>query len=120
MVTRGWESLHRNEDHGDTRTMNFPPDTSGPPLTAARVAKRLGLADVHAAWLAKLEKIGPSAAMRVGDRPTLLASLGRLGLALEDAVEVLRTMPSAEHDPESWWLLDRAHNALARGLANKT
>src|SRR5438105_1447739 len=79
----------------------------------------MGLGNVHGAWLAKLDAAIPDASISVPDDGALSALLARLGIASEDAAEVLRTMPCAEHEPESWWLLQRSHQRLARGLANR-
>jgi GNAT-like C-terminal domain/N-acyltransferase N-terminal domain len=53
------------------------------------------------------------------DTEALSGLLVQLSVAPEDAVEVLRTMPSPAHDPERWWLLERSRELLARGLANR-
>ncbi|MBO0859341.1 MAG: hypothetical protein J2P21_12840 [Chloracidobacterium sp.] len=45
----------------------------------------------------------PSVGMSVLDIQALSTLLAGLGVALEESAEVLRTMPSAERDPESWW-----------------
>jgi hypothetical protein len=94
---------------------------SGKPVakvTMAQLAKHLGLGDIHSAWLAKLET-SPAASMPELDVDALSTLLARLGVAPEDAAEVLRTMPSAERDPELWRLLELSCHILTNGLANQ-
>jgi hypothetical protein len=88
-------------------------------VTAAQVGKRLGLGDVHAAWLAKLDGARPSSSLAVPDSKALTTWLARLDVAPEDAADVLQTMPAPQHDPELWWLLERSHHLLAHGLASR-
>jgi hypothetical protein len=88
-------------------------------MTAADAAQGLGLGDSHAAWLTNLDNVHPSASLMAPDQDELAASLTRLGVAPDDAAEVLRTMPSAERNPEAWWLLERSHYVFAGGLANR-
>jgi hypothetical protein len=83
------------------------------------VAKRLGLTEAHAAWLAKLDEARPSGSMPPPDANSLPPLLAQLGVEPEDAAEVLRAMPSQAHDPELWWLLERSHYLLAGHLASR-
>src|SRR6266851_2262603 len=89
-------------------------------MSPARAGQQLGLSEVHAAWLAKLDEAQPSSPLQVPDPDAVPALLGRLGLVPEDALDVLRTMPSPERDPESWWLLERSHTVLVRSLASRS
>lgn len=98
--------------------MDFRPSASDATMTAAQVAKRLGLGNAHTAWLARLEQAGLSGLQTPGC-DALAALLARLDVTPEDAAEVLRTMPSAERDPELWWLLERSHHLLAGGQAGR-
>jgi hypothetical protein len=45
--------------------------------------------------------------------------LARLGVAPEDAAEVVRTLPSPEQNSEGWWLLEQSHARLAHSLAER-
>src|SRR6266700_7155535 len=87
--------------------------------TVAHAAEKLGLGDVHAVWLAKLEGARPSTDLLVPAPDALSALLTRLDVVSEDASEVLRTMPSPERDPELWWLLERSHNLFVSSLAGR-
>jgi hypothetical protein len=87
-------------------------------LTAATVAERLGLGDVHAAWLKNVEQLQPDGGLTVPDREGLSALLGRLGVSDYDAAELPGAMPSPEHNPEAWWLLERCSHLLTSNLAN--
>src|SRR5260370_34211636 len=53
--------------------------------------------------------------MPISDTDSLRTLLARLDVPPADAEEVLRTMPSAQHDPYVWSLLERCHDALVRG-----
>src|SRR5215475_11688508 len=86
-------------------------------LTRELVASRLGLGDFHAAWLTKLDEAVPSERLSEPDVHSLSALLTRLGVGHENAAEVLQTMPSSEHDPESYWLLERNHSIITSCLA---
>jgi hypothetical protein len=88
-------------------------------MIAAHVAEKLGLGDVHGTWLAKLQGTHPSTELLVPAADALSVLLDRLSVAHEDAAEVLRTMPSPEHDTELWWLLERSHNLFVSSLAGR-
>jgi hypothetical protein len=88
-------------------------------MTTVRIAKRLGLGDAHASWLAQLERQHPNGPMPAFHSYALATTLRQLKLTVEDAADVLRTMPSAEHDPELWWLLERGRCLLAHAIANQ-
>jgi hypothetical protein len=100
-------------------------------LGASTVAERLGLGESLRPWADSLARIGlsadgggprPADSRRDGDCPALpepdeaSALLARLGVAPQDAAEVVATLPSAERTPELWWLLERCHRRLAHGL----
>jgi hypothetical protein len=81
------------------------------------VAERLGLEAESRSWLESLEAAGPppGGVPLPGGREAA-ALLGRLGVAEPDAAVILEALPSAEGDPELWWLLERAYHQLASGL----
>jgi hypothetical protein len=89
-------------------------------MSPARAGQQLGLSEAHAAWLAKLGVAQPSSPLQVPHPDAMRALLDRLGLAPEDAADVLRTLPSPERDPASWWLLERGHDVFVRSLASRT
>jgi GNAT-like C-terminal domain/N-acyltransferase N-terminal domain len=88
-------------------------------ITAAQVNKRLGLGGTHAGWVAKLDALDPPAELRIPNADHLMDLLTRLKVSPEDSAEVIRTMPSPEHDLELWWLLERSEQLLARSLAHR-
>jgi hypothetical protein len=100
--------------------MDSRPPTSGNAMSPARVAQQLGLSEVHAAWLAKWDEAQPSSPLQVLHPDAASALLDRLGLAREDAADVLRTMPSPDRDPALWWLLERGHSVFVRSLASRS
>jgi len=57
--------------------------------------------------------------MPMPDPEALSALLARLCVSSEDGAAILRVMPAAERDPELWWLLERSHHLLVRGLAGR-
>ena len=108
--------------------------SSGLTLTAAQVAERLGLGRVQATLLAALaeldrppqptdpdyEERAPSGKLTLPETDALAALLAWLEVDPEDSVDLLRTIPDPEHDPERWWLLERCHTLLVRSLAKQT
>jgi hypothetical protein len=88
-------------------------------MTAADVAKGLELGNLHSAWLRNLDEVQPPAGLTVPGGDELSALLAKLGVTADDAEELLRTMPSAKHDQEAWWLLERSSYMFASGLANR-
>ncbi len=85
--------------------------------TRESVRALLSLDESYDEWLDELERIGPPASPLVPPPEEETAGLlDRLEFAAEDARDALaaRILP-AEH-PELWWLLERCHHAVVRGL----
>jgi hypothetical protein len=89
-------------------------------MSRAQAGHQLGLSEDHAGWLAKLDEAQLSSTLLVPRPDAAQALLDRLGLAPEDAMEVLRAMPSPEGDPAAWWLLERSHHMFMRTLASRS
>lgn len=88
-------------------------------MNTVRIAKRLGLGAAHASWLAQLDRQHPSGPTPVLHSDAFATTVCKLKLTVEDAADVLRTMPSAEQDPELWWLLERSRCLLGHAIANQ-
>jgi len=88
-----------------------------PGPTRESVRKNLELDEAYDEWLAELDRLGLA-----GDPLVPLAAsqtaglLDRLGFAAEDRRDALATRVLPEDHPELWWLLERSHNAVVRGL----
>ena len=67
-------------------------------MTTTQVAQKLGLGDVHAPWLAKLEATGSATDLLVPTPDAFSALLDRLNIAPEDAKDILRTIPSRQRN----------------------
>jgi GNAT-like C-terminal domain/N-acyltransferase N-terminal domain len=90
------------------------------PLAASEVAGRLGFSGSMPHWaegLADVDLAGGAPALPALPAPDEAAAvLARLGVAPQDAEEVVATLPSPERTPELWWLLERCHRQLARAV----
>ncbi len=83
----------------------------------AGIADRLGLDAASRPWLDSLEAVGPppgGVPLPRGDDAA--AVLRRLGVAEPDAAAILEALPSAEAQPELWWLLERSYHQLVRSI----
>jgi hypothetical protein len=87
-------------------------------VNSAQVAERFGLGETHAGWLAKLDAVASPDALTTPNETELTESLIRLDAAPDDIVDVVRTFPRPDRDPEAWWLLERSHHLLSHGLFN--
>ncbi|HLN04676.1 MAG TPA: acyltransferase domain-containing protein [Acidimicrobiales bacterium] len=86
-------------------------------LDSDSVAARLGFDEQLSTWARGLGMIEPVPGdLELPSCPAAAAVLGRLGVAGEDAVEPLASLPSARADPEIWWLLGRCRGRVLTGL----
>jgi hypothetical protein len=85
-------------------------------LSRDAVARRLNLPHDLAAWLDSLEAVGPPPVpldLPRGDAARVL--LTRLGVNESDVSSIVESLPTAEKQPELWWLLERAcHQVLSQ------
>jgi hypothetical protein len=90
-----------------------------PGLGPEEVAQHLGLDDAFGPWLQHLQGLGdvPSLPLLAAGEATAL--LSRLGLAAADAAEIVAMMPALKQDAALWWLVERCHYALTRGLGDE-
>ena len=81
------------------------------------VRRRLLLGEEYDEWLAELDRIGPPGdplvARPAGETALLL---DRLGFEPLDATDALATRILPDEQPDLWWLLERSHNAVVRGM----
>src|SRR5215467_13072369 len=98
---------------------DFRPGASDSEMTAKRVAERLGPGNAEREWLAKLESASSRSRLAAPDSDKLTELLDQLEVQREDAAEILGTMPSAQRDPEVWWLLERNHQLLAQAMVDR-
>jgi hypothetical protein len=88
-----------------------------PVPTRASVRDLLRLDQSYDEWLTELDRVGPPdqriAPRSVEDTTCLL---DRLGFAAEDAADALATRIQPDNHPALWWLLERCHHAVVRGL----
>lgn len=96
-------------------------DTVRAELDAERVRDWMGLDPEFSSWLNHLASVG------VGATPASLPSgadcvdlLLRMQVPEADAREAIEVMPSAESDPELWWILERCVHAFALQRENPT
>ena len=87
-------------------------------ITSASVARFFGLGGPQATWLANLDTVRPSTSLELPSADQLSDLLSKLGVADEDASEILRALPSPSQTPEAWWLLERSSYVFSRGLAH--
>ena len=84
--------------------------------TREGVRRSLGLDPSYDEWLDVLERLGPPPGGLVDRGPDQTRSLlERVGCTGDDLVEALATAPSPDQTA-LWWLLERAHHAVVRGL----
>ena len=88
-------------------------------MDAKVVRGELGLGERTTAWLAQLEELGPPhepVRLPRGDEARDL--LRRLEVPELDAEEIVAASPDPDRDPALWWLLERAHHAIARHMGD--
>src|SRR5919199_34093 len=82
-------------------------------LDALVVADRLRLGPEYRAWLDALEAIGaPPGGLTVPRADAADLLLAKLGLDEPDRAGVVGALPSRRDQPEVWWLLERAYQAV--------
>ena len=82
-----------------------------------RVRDRLGLGAEHDAWLARLAATEPAdAVLPSGADAAWMHPL--LGVAREDAADLLALQPDRAGTPELWWLLERCLADLTTGIGS--
>ena len=88
---------------------------SAPTRESVRRALRLG--PEYDEWLAELDLLGPPGEPLVA-RPAdeTVQLLDRLGFEPLDATDAFTTRILPDEHPEIWWLLERSHHAVVRGL----
>lgn len=85
--------------------------------TRESVRQRLELGDEYDEWLAELDVVGPPAtALTPMPAEQLACVLDKLHVTPVDAAEALATRILPGEQPELWWLLERCHHAVVRGL----
>ena len=86
-------------------------------LTRESVRENLELGEGYDEWLTDLDDLGPPGEPLVPPPAGHTAGLlDRLGFAPEDRAEALATRIRPREHPEMWWLLERSHHAVTRGL----
>lgn len=85
--------------------------------TLESVRQRLRLGEEYDEWLAELAEIGaPEAPLVPLPADVTACLLDRLQFAPANAGEALATRVQPGEQPELWWLLERCHRAVVRGL----
>ncbi|MDQ3692786.1 MAG: acyltransferase domain-containing protein [Chloroflexota bacterium] len=73
--------------------------------------------DVTASWIGYLDELGPpSLDVDLPEPNALPAVLRALDVPDEDVADLIMMLPSAERDPDTWWLLTRATHSLVRHM----
>ncbi|MBA2518598.1 MAG: DUF5596 domain-containing protein [Chloroflexia bacterium] len=73
--------------------------------------------DVTASWISYLDELGPpSFDVDLPEPNALPAVLRALDVPDEDFADLITMLPSAERDPDTWWLLTRATHSLVRHM----
>ncbi len=89
------------------------------PVTAGGVSEALGFGSWGTAWTKRLEAVGtPPYAVRLPPADETAALLERIGVAPDDAADVVSTLPSPDRTPEWWWLLQRACHRLTGAMGD--
>jgi hypothetical protein len=89
------------------------------PVTAAGVAGALGFGRWGADWTERLDVVGaPPYEVVLPPAEETAGLLERIGVAADDAADVLSTLPSPASTPEWWWLLERACHVLTRAMGD--
>lgn len=85
--------------------------------TRESVRQRLNLGMEYDDWLAELDRIGAPPVPLVPLSPDAIAFLlDRLGFTALDRAEAVATQVRPGELPELWWVLERCHQAVVRGL----
>ena len=85
--------------------------------TRESVRELLSLDSSYDEWLAELDRVGPpDTTLTPASMEDTACLLDRLGFATEDAADALATRIQPGEHPELWWLLERCHHAVVRGL----
>lgn len=87
---------------------------------ARQVGSRLGLDDGYTAWLAMLEQVIPAERLSLPAGAELRAVLTRTRVQPIDADEIVAAVPTAESQPDVWWLLRHVGPALGGGIDSGT
>jgi hypothetical protein len=88
-------------------------------VDSASVAAKLGLGKDYEAWLESLETLGaPPGGVRTLDATQSEALLRDLGVADDDLVDILETLPRVGGQPELWWLLERAYHGVLQDIGH--
>jgi hypothetical protein len=86
-------------------------------LSPSAVARGLELPDELGPWLDSLERAGPPAeGLQLPGGDEVVELLRRLGVVEPDLTVIAEALPSPEHQPELWWLLERSYHQLRRGI----
>ena len=87
-------------------------------LTAAVVADRLGLDDSYRDWLTALARCEPATPAFLPPPSEADALLTRLGVRDDDRGDVVEVWPSAQTDPELWWLVERCRGRVLAAMGD--
>jgi hypothetical protein len=88
-------------------------------MDAETVRGALKLKDRAAAWLSRLDELGPPAEpVRLPQGDEARDLLRRLEVAEAEAEEIVAATPDPGRDPAMWWLLERAHHAIVRQMGD--
>ncbi len=86
-------------------------------MTAEKIADHLRLLGPELQWARRLEAFAPPpGGLETLSQAQVADRLAELGVAGEDAVEIVATTPSPVSTPEWWWLLERCAGRLVAAI----